>query len=128
MLRKIGFSLLCAAATLSTNVYSANHTLQPGLSLEYVLAPNKPETFINYMYWEIEANCIISSENKTVGNELFAEALAKQGKVNDVVLTMGNSMRVVVHNGETLKISAQSGAKVRITNLGQNTIKATCST
>lgn len=126
MLRKIGFSILCAAATLNSNVYSSNHTLQPGLSLEYILAPNKPETFINYMYWEVEANCIITTEDE--GNELFAEALAKQGKVNDVELTMGNSMHVIVHNGETLKIAAKSGAKVRITNLGQHTVKATCST
>lgn len=126
MLRKIGFSLLCAAVTLSTNVYSTTHSLQSGLSLEYILAPNKPETFINYMYWEIEANCKITTEDE--GNELLAEALAKKGKVNGVTLIKGDSMRVIVHHGETLKISAESGAKVRITNLGQHAIKATCST
>ena len=125
MLRKIGFTLLCAAASLSTNSYSMmNHTLQAGVTLEYELPPNDPQTFINYMYWEITANCKITTEDES--NELLAEALAKNGKINDVALSKGETMRVLVHQGENLKLSAESGAKVRITNLGQHTVKATC--
>lgn len=127
MLRKIGFSLLCAAATLSTNVNSTIvNTLQPSMSIDYELVPNEPQIFINYLYWEIEANCKMITQDES--DELFVEALAKQGKVNDVILAKGSSMTIPVHQGENLKITAESGAKVRITNLGQHTIKAVCTT
>ncbi|KTD47734.1 hypothetical protein [Legionella quateirensis] len=127
MLRKIGFSLLCAATAFSTNVHSiVTNTLQPSMTIDYELVPNEPQVFINYLYWDIEAKCKIITKDES--NVLFAEALAKQGKVNDVTLTKGSSMQVTVHQGDTLKISAESGAKVRITNLGQHTVKASCTT
>lgn len=125
MLRKVGFALLCAATILSTTTYSMeNHALQQGVTVEYDLKPNQPELFTNYMFWEVRANCKITSVDD--GNELFAEGLAKKGKINDIILSAGNSMRVTVHHGENLKLSAESGAQVRITNLGAHTIKATC--
>lgn len=125
MLRKIGLSLLCAATLLSAEAYSTQtHILQQGVTLEYELAPNEPQMFVNYMYWEIMANCKISTVDQ--GDELFAEALAKQGKINDITLTKGNTLSLTVHQGETMKITAAPGAKVRITNHGKHTVKATC--
>lgn len=127
MLRKIGLTLLCAAASLSTGTYATtSHTLQAGMTVEYDLPPNQPQLFINYMYWEIEANCKITSEDPS--NDLVATALAKKGKINGVTLSKGNSMRLTVRHGEVIKLSAESGAKVEITNEGKHTIKATCST
>lgn len=125
MLRKIGFTMLCAAAVFTTNTHSSvTHTLQPGITLEYEFPPNEPLVFINYLYWEVEADCKIASEDPS--NELFAEALAKAGKINGITLSKGNSMKVTVHSGDTLKLSAESGAKVQITNSGPHTVKATC--
>lgn len=37
-------------------------------------------------------------------------------------------MQVPVFNGETLRLSADSGARVEITNLGELTVKASCTT
>lgn len=127
MLRKIGFSLLCAASIVSANAYSVvTNIMQPSMSIDYELMPNEPQIFVNYLYWDLQANCIITTNDES--NELFVEALAKQGTINDVLLVKGATMRVVVRQGDVLKINAQSGAKVKITNLGQNTIKASCST
>ncbi|KTD30851.1 hypothetical protein Lmor_2958 [Legionella moravica] len=127
MLRKIGFSLLCAVTLISTSAHSVvTNTLQPSMTIDYELMPNEPQVFINYLYWDIEAKCKIITQDES--NVLFAEALAKQGKVNDVTLTKGASMQVTVHQGDTLKISAESGAKVRITNLGQHKVIANCTT
>lgn len=125
MLRKIGFTLLGAVAFLSTPSYSMmSHSLQQGVTLEYELPSHEPQLFINYMFWTVEATCKITSEDENV--ELFAEALAKKGKVNDVILTAGQSMKVSMHSGESIKISADSGAKVQITNLGNHLVRATC--
>lgn len=126
MLRKIGFTLLCAAASLSTSAYSIPiHSLIPGVTLEYELPSNQPQVFVNYMFWTIEANCKMETQDQS--DELFVEALSKKGKVNDIVLAEGQSMKVTIQNGQNLKINADSGARVRITNLGTGLVKAICS-
>ena len=124
MLRKIGFTLLCAVTSLSTPSYSMNHSLQQGVTLEYELPSHDPQLFINYMFWSVEATCTITSEDETV--ELFAEGLAKKGKINDITLSAGQTMKLNVHSGEGIKLSADSGAKVQITNLGNHLVRATC--
>lgn len=101
-----------------------NHTIQPGVTIEYELPPNEPQVFINYMFWEIVANCKITTVDEN--DELLAEALAKKGKVNNIEVSKDNSLRLSVHPGDNLQLSAESGAKVKITNFGQHTVKATC--
>jgi len=67
MLRKIGFTLLCAVATFSSSTYSSvTHTLQAGVTLEYEFPPNEPLVFVNYLYWEVAADCKISSEDPSM--------------------------------------------------------------
>lgn len=127
MLQKLSLSLLFVAASLTTNTYAVtkNNVLQVGATIEYVLAPNQPQLFSNYMFWAIEANCKITSQDD--GNVLYAVALAKKGKLNDIPWSKGDNLRLTVHNGENLKINADAGAQVSITNEGQNTVTATCS-
>ena len=126
MLRKIGFGLLSLAASLCANTYAQDsQTLKPqSVTIEYELLANEPQVFINYMFWTIDANCTITTEDES--NELYVVALAKKGKVNDIPLANGQSLRVTVHNGEKMKLSADSGAKVEITNFGEHAIKAVC--
>ncbi|QMT60973.1 MULTISPECIES: hypothetical protein [unclassified Legionella] len=125
MLRKFGLGLLCIAASLSTSAYSTqSHLLQRGVTIEYDLPSNDPQIFLNYLFWPVEANCKITTEDE--GDELLVVALAKKGKVNDINLSAGESLRITVHPNENLKLSAESGAKVEITNFGTHTVKATC--
>jgi len=127
MLRKIGYSLLCIAASLSSNTYSMDNYLMPqGATVEYELPPNQPQLFINYMFWSVDAVCKITTPDDS--NEFYIMALAKKGKINDIALSAGQSLSLTVHTEEDLKISAESGAKVEITNLGQHLVKATCTT
>ncbi|HRD69619.1 MAG TPA: hypothetical protein PK657_05715 [Legionella sp.] len=126
-LRKIGFILLSASAAITTNAYSmVTNSLVPGITVEYDLPPNEPQVFANYMFWTIEAHCTIASVDDS--NDLFAKAISKKGKINDVLIAAGQSLSLTVRQGEVLKLSAESGAKVEITNKGQHLIKATCST
>mgnify|MGYP000370174043 CR=1 FL=1 len=128
MLKKLSFGLLCFAASISTSSYALENNMmqQQGVTIEYELPPNSPQVFSNYMFWTIEANCRIIAEDES--DVLNVLALAKKGKVNDVQLTSGQSLQVTVHPSENLKISADSGAKVEITNLGTHTVRASCST
>ncbi|KTC90601.1 hypothetical protein OQJ18_00855 [Fluoribacter dumoffii] len=123
MLRKVGLGLLWFAASLSTSAYAAE-SLLPKATLEYVLRSNVPEPVANFFMWPIEAECKIVSEDES--NDILFEALAKKGKVNNVDLTAGQSLLIKVHPNEILKISADSGARVDITNFGPHTVRAIC--
>lgn len=127
MLRKIGFTLLCAVAAISTPAYSiTTHYLQPGLTLEYELVPQTPQFFVNFMFWAVEANCKITTTDES--DDLFAEVITKKAKINGQNYNEGQTIIVPVKPDQNLRIGADPGAKVRITNLGNSLVKATCST
>ena len=128
MLRKICLGFMCMAAIASTSSYAieSSQLKTQSITMEFDLPPGQPQLFTNYMFWTVEANCKMSTEDES--NTLNVVALAKKGKINDVPLSSGQSLQVTVHPGENLKLSADSGAKVEITNLGRHTVKATCTT
>ncbi len=127
MLKKIILSLLLVTTAIATNTYAVtkNNSLQPGATIEYELPPNEAQTFSNYTFWEVEARCKIITEDES--NVLYAVATAKKGKLNDIPWSKGDSLRLAVHNGEILKITAASGAQVKITNEGEHLVRAICS-
>ena len=125
MLKKIGLSLLCAAATLSTNVYALqNNALQFGTTIDYELKPNVAQLFTNYTFFTVTANCKISTQDES--NVFFAKALAQSGKIDNQPLNKGDSTRVTVRNGQTIVLTAAKGAQVSITNEGLHTVKVSC--
>jgi len=127
MMRKIGLTLLCAGSLLTTNAFSIQYsTFKPGLAMEYELPANDPLVISNILFWQIKAVCVITSEN--LGNPLSVKMLRKTGSVNDTLLATGESMGLTVQPGDIFNVTAESGAKVQLVNLGDKTIKATCST
>lgn len=127
MLRKFIFSLFYAVSMFSASVYATEpYFLQEGLSIEYELPSNSPQMFINYMFWAVEANCKIATEDES--DDFLIVALAKEGRINGEPISNGESRRITVRPGDSLRIYAESGAKVRITNFGQHTVRAVCTT
>jgi len=72
----------------------------------------------------VEAKCRISTKDDS--NLLHAVALAKKGKLNDIPWSKGDELDLIVHNDENIKIYALPGAQVEITNKGEHTLKAIC--
>lgn len=127
MLRKIGCVLLCAGALFSANASAMDHSFKPaGVSIEYELPPNEPQVFANYWFWAVTATCSIFSEDSS--SNIFIEILNKKGKINGNPVSQGDTLLMTVHPGDKLIINADSGAKVRLTNQGQHSIIANCST
>jgi hypothetical protein len=125
MLRTLGLGMLYFASFLSTSAYSIeSHFLQQGLSIQYDLPSNDPQTFINSMFWAIEATCKITTEDES--DEFSVIALAKKGRINDIPLSKGDTVQITVHPDDFLKVGADSGAKVKITNYGLHTVRAIC--
>ncbi len=128
MFKKLGFLFLSTASLLVSPCINAtqSHTLAPGITLEYEFKPNEPQVFSNFLFWAVEANCKMILEDES--DVLFVEALAKTGKVNDQPMNKGDVLHVIVRSGDELKIRADSGAKVRLTNEGEHMVRAICVT
>lgn len=126
MLRKIGYGLFCVSMLIGANGLAMNNQLSPNTTMEYVLTPNEPQVFINYWYGTINATCTINAQDAS--DIIFVEGLNKTGKINGNSLQEGQNLTVVVHPNDKLYISAESGAKVRLTNRGAHVVTARCST
>lgn len=125
MLKKFKFGLLCAALLFSANCLAINYDLIPGVSLDYDIPPNKPLEFTNVWFWTITATCSASTEDSS--DNVLIEALSKTGRINGKVISQGETLVLPVHSGDKLEISADSGAKVRLTNQGEHTLHISCS-
>lgn len=127
MLRKIGVTLLCATGLFATNAFSTTeHLFTQGLAVEYELPPNDPQVFSNIFFWEVKAICIVISDVQD--NTIRIKMLRKSGSVNGLNLTTDDVTSLTAHPGDKLHITAASGAKVELTNVGAQPIKASCST
>ena len=125
MLRKIGLTVLSAASLFSTSTFSATeHVFGMSAPYEFTLPPNVPQVFSNVFFWSVEANCNISSKSE---NNLFSfTVLRKSGSLNNIPLSEGDAMALVVHPGDILHITAVSGGRIELTNHGESAITASC--
>lgn len=126
MLRKIGCTVLSAFTLFSADALATNHNLAPNLTIEYDLPANNPQVFSNYFFWTITATCVIHTQDNS--NTIIVKGLNKKGKINGTPLTEGQTMVLTIHDNDRLVISADSGAKVELTNQGAHSVKAVCST
>lgn len=125
MLRKIGYSLLCAGALFSANTLAMTHALVSGSGIEYELAPNQPHEFTNPVFFSVTATCTFRSENPS--NDVFVEALSKSGVINGQKITAPDTLTITINSGDVIKLTVNPGAKVRLTNRGESSIHASCS-
>ena len=125
IMRKIRIALLCVSNLLASNAFSSTeHLFSQGRAIEYELPSNDPQIFSNIFFWKIQATCTIISDN--AGSPITAKMLRKTGAINDMPLATGDSIALVVQPGDKLYITADSGAKVEMVNLGEKKIIASC--
>lgn len=127
MRKNICLGIFCIGTLLSYSSFALENNVIPLkiITVDYDLPPNQPQVFSNYMFWTIEANCKMTIEGDSTN--FFLAALAKKGKINDLPIVAGQSLQLTIRANENLKIIAESGAKVEITNLGPQMAKASCS-
>ena len=125
MLKKLGLTLFLTSGLLSTTHAVAEISdSHQGISIEFKLPPNEPQTFTNAAFWTITATCKISTRD--IADVFNVHVLKKTGKVNGQNLSSGDILNFTVHSGEKMEISAESGAQVEITNQGLHTVVASC--
>lgn len=91
--------------------------------MEYELPANDPQVFINPTFWSITATCTIHTESPA---SVFIRGLNKSGKVNGIPIKKDDTLTIEIHDNDLLEIVADSAAKVELTNLSEETVKATC--
>lgn len=124
---------ICAAVLAMGGLLASTHafaigsyTFQSGIPVEYELPPNEPQVFSNVFMWPVKASCKIISA--TPENTIAFRVLRKNGSVNDVKMSSGDQMTLVFYPNDVVHITAASGGKVELLNLGKNKISALCST
>lgn len=127
MMRKLGIALLCAGALFSSHAFSiTEHVFTQGLAVEYEFTPNEPQVLSNIFFWTVKAVCTVISD--VPDNAISIKMLRKTGSVNGIPLTVGDSTGLTINPGDKLNITADSGAKVELVNLGNVSIRASCTT
>ena len=113
----LSLTALTFLAIMNTSVHAQQMNLK--------LAPNASKVITNSYVWTISATCSIETKGK---NKLVVRILENDGAVNGKNLKTGQAMSVVVHNHDSLSVSASPSTKVTLQNKGDDSIQATCST
>lgn len=125
MVKKIAFTALCLLSLLSSTSFSANAPeIKSAVSIQYDLKPNESQIFSNFLFWELTGTCSILSP--VHDNPLFFTVLAKNGSINGVKYSKGESLDFIAKVGEVFEISAEPNAQVELKNTGNVAVKITC--
>jgi hypothetical protein len=108
--------LSIALFSLSANAHQVNLKLVPQAS----------KLIENKYIWSLNATCKIQcNESK---NKIMVRVVKNKGIINGKNLSGGQATSVVVHNHDSITVSAEPGAQVNLLNLGTDVVQATCST
>lgn len=126
MLKKVSCVVGLSLTLFSSMGFAATYLLTPGLSADFDFPSNSPQVIKNIFFWPVTATCTIKTTDSS--DDFYVRMIKNSGKVNGVKLSKGETMTFTVHPGDRFQISADAAAEVELTNQGQNTVKASCST
>jgi hypothetical protein len=94
--------------------------------VNFNLAPKVSKLIENKYLWSLNATCTIQCNQAK--NKIMVRVVKNKGVVNGRNLSDGQMTSVVVHNHDSITVSAEPGAQVNLLNLGTEAVQATCST
>ena len=111
------------AMFLAAALFCANQAVQ---AMNLDLKPKQDKVLNNSTLWTIHATCQIhsGSSKKTIkikGNK-------SGGQVNGKHLAVGQATSFTVYTDKTVKVTAEPGAQVTISNMSDEPLTAVCST
>lgn len=121
------FGLLCVLSSAITPVFAATYQLQSGPAIEYSLPPHTPQEFSNVFMWKVKATCKIVTQEEQV--PIAFTVLRKKGAVDNINMSAGDpSITLIFYPNQKVDIIAEPGGIVRLENLGEKTVSASCTT
>lgn len=125
MIRKLSLAALCAITVGHPVAFATTQNVFPqGFSYDVPLPAQEPQVYTNASFKKAKYDCKIISE--ALDNPFSLTVLDKTGSLNNVKLSKGQSLDIIVHDGEHVLITAASGGKVKLTNNGVKKIIAHC--
>ncbi len=119
--------IICIMSSALTPAFATTYQLQSGPAIEYSLPPHTPQEFSNVFMWKVKASCKILTQEDQV--PIAFTVLRKKGSVDSVNMSAGDpSITLLFHPNQKVDIVAEPGGIVRLENLGEKTISASCST
>lgn len=94
------------------------------IEFNYDFKPGDVQEFANPFFWEVGAECDLKLTDDV--DDVKVDVLNGEGKLNGHHMKKGQSDIISATNGQHFSIKAGGYAKVRLVNLGQNTIHARC--
>lgn len=107
---------------LSLNLLSSGICAQ---DMNLQLNPKQNKVITNTTFWTIHATCQIHSNADST--TLRVNDVKNSSEINGKTLLAGQSTSMVVHDQKTIRVTAEPGAEVMITNLSQDQVDADCS-
>ena len=122
-------ALFCATTLLTMNLHATvpiQSMYSPSDLGDYVLHPDEPQPFMNFMRWAVSIKCFVRDTEEHEPASIALKLLRKKATLNDIALSAGDTLLFTVEPEETFLVTAQPGAKVVLTNKGEEDITAHC--
>ena len=110
-------ALTFLAIAMSSNVHAQHMNVN--------LAANASKVITNHTLWTLNATCTIQTKAQ---HKIVVSVLDHNGIINGHNLRIGQVMSVVVHDHDSIAVSAEAGTRVTLQNMGTDPIQASCST
>lgn len=88
------------------------------------LAPQESKSLTNSFAWTVNAICSI--QNTSSNGKVRIEIVTHKGRVNGKNLSQGQGTSLSVKGHDNIAVSAESGTKVNLKNVGTTEIQAAC--
>jgi hypothetical protein len=115
--------LLVSVMLVSSITLGSNNINHVGELVTMEFPPNKEVGILNPLLWKVKVTCIVKATDES--DIIQAKIVKGKATLNGQDITDGK--QVEVKNGDNLLITASALGSFKITNLGLNTVKTTCS-
>ncbi len=92
-------------------------------SISLQLAANGTKSVTNHFGRTLSATCKIQTKSQ---HKIRVSVSENCGSVNGKNLKSGQARSVMVHNDDSISVSAEPGTQVTLENLGDDPVQATC--
>lgn len=127
MFQKLVLSLGIALGVCANSALAKTPDIYMGASnsVEFVLNPNESQKLTNAFPFVLNAACIMTCDDEQT-NTIEFKVLNKTGMLNGTSVNTGELMTLDIHPKDQIVISAPTGSKVELKNIGTTTIHADC--
>lgn len=106
------------------SAFAFANTTPPAAHYDYDFKPHQKEEFQSPFPWEVKVSCSLSTQDAET--PIQGKLISSKATVNGKKYHQGEEIVLPVHNADKFSITAGSFIKVRLENLGENSVHFHC--